>query len=82
MKHLNAEEIISYVTLDRMDEDTRMFFKNVNGHIRACPECLGKLRRYLDIHDIFQEQNPGCDFKIYAAERMSEEFSLNFNELE
>ena len=82
MKHLNAEEIISYVTLDTLDEGTKAFCRNVNGHIRSCPDCLGRLRRYLDIHDLYQEQNPGGDFSVFANELLETEFSMNENDRE
>ncbi|MBR4863204.1 MAG: hypothetical protein IKU07_01405 [Oscillospiraceae bacterium] len=73
MKHLSAEEIISYVTMDEMNEASLGFCKNVTGHIRGCSACLGKLRKYLDIHDVYKTQNPGGDFKAFATELLQEE---------
>ncbi len=74
MKHLNAEDIINYVTIGELDQETLDFCKNVNGHIRGCSACLGRLRKYLDIHDLYTVQNPGGDFKVFAAEQLQEEF--------
>ena len=81
MKHLSAEDIISYVTMDEMSETSLEFCKNVNGHIRGCSGCLCKLRKYLDIHDTYTAQNPGGDFKAFATERLQEEslFTMDLN---
>ncbi len=79
MEHLNAEDIINYVTLDAMNEDTMVFCKHVNGHIRGCATCLGKLRKYLDIHDMYQVQNPGGDFKTFVSEQLQEEYVLSLD---
>ena len=73
MKHLSAEDIINYVTMDEMNETSLGFCKNVNGHIRGCSACLGKLRKYLDIHDAYSVQNPGGDFRVFATELLQEE---------
>ena len=75
MRHLNAEEIIDYVTLENMGEENLNLCRNVNSHIRGCGVCLERLRKYLDIHDLYEEQNPGGNFKLFASEMLESEFS-------
>ena len=81
MKHLSAEDIVNYVTMDAMNETSLGVCKNVNGHIRGCTACLEKLRKYLNIHDVYKTENPGGDFKVFATELLQEEslFTMDMN---
>ena len=39
MEHLTVEEIIKYVTANKVDRETVDLLSKVNGHIRTCPAC-------------------------------------------
>lgn len=44
MSHLEFEEIVSFVTENRLNRETIILFKKVNEHIRKCESCRKTLR--------------------------------------
>lgn len=51
LEHLNIEEIISYVTANKVDMETLDLLSKVNGHIRTCNECREKVLSFETIND-------------------------------
>ncbi len=57
MEHLSIEEIIKYVTADKVDNETLNLLSKVNGHIRNCQLCREKVESYECINDEFKKGN-------------------------
>ena len=51
MTHLTVEEIIEFVSFDKLSEDTMALSTKVNEHIRSCPTCLEKVSSFQTVYD-------------------------------
>ncbi len=56
LKHLSIEEIIKYVTANKVDKETLDLLSKVNGHIRNCPSCKEKVVAYETVNDEFKKE--------------------------
>ena len=51
MTHLTVEEIIEFVSIDKLSEETITLSTKVNEHIRSCPTCLEKVSSFQMVYD-------------------------------
>lgn len=51
MTHLTVEEIIEFVSFDKLSEDTIALSTKVNEHIRSCFSCLEKVSSFQIVYD-------------------------------
>lgn len=51
MSHLTVEEIIEFVSFDKLSEDTIALSTKVNEHIRLCSNCLEKVSSFQMVYD-------------------------------
>ena len=51
MKHLTSDEIINYVSAEKIDDDFLKLADTVNLHIEQCDECLKKVRAFQLVQD-------------------------------
>ncbi|MGN0114784.1 MAG: hypothetical protein ACI396_05615 [Acutalibacteraceae bacterium] len=51
MKHLTVEEIMDFVSFDKLDEKTVSLAKKVNSHIMNCAECRKKVAAFQEVYD-------------------------------
>lgn len=51
MEHLSIEEIIKYVTVNKVDKETLDLLSKVNGHIRICSFCREKVASFERVSD-------------------------------
>lgn len=51
MKHLTTDEIISFVTIDNISNETLEFAASVNHHILLCDECREKVTAFQTVYD-------------------------------
>ena len=56
MKHLNTEDIIKYVTINTVNNETLELMSKVNGHIRNCPSCKEKVMSYESINNELKKE--------------------------
>lgn len=56
MEHLSVEEIIKYVTANKVDSETLNLLSKVNGHIRNCPTCREKISAYECINEELKKE--------------------------
>lgn len=56
MEHLSIEEIIKYVTSNKVNRETLDLLSKVNGHIRNCPLCKEKVASYETINDEIKKE--------------------------
>ena len=62
MKHLNLEEIIGFVSFDKLDDDSLRLVQVVNGHILNCDECRVKVSDFQLVYDELMRRNVDVDF--------------------
>ncbi len=62
MEHISIEEIINYITVTELNNETSDLLARVNGHIRKCSACKEKLRAFEMVNDAFL----GDRFEIYS----------------
>ena len=51
MEHLNKNDIIRFVTTDKINEESLEMFSTVNAHIRNCAECRDAVAQALQYYD-------------------------------
>lgn len=56
MEHLSVEEIIKYVTANKVDSETLDLLSKVNGHIRICPACREKVGAYECVNEAIEKE--------------------------
>ncbi len=53
MEHLTNDELIAFVSMDRLDGPSLKLASKVNGHIGSCGSCLERLKAFQLIYDEF-----------------------------
>lgn len=66
MEHLTVEQMIDFVSLTELNDEAIELSQQVNGHIRACDECMKKVRAFQDIYDELCRADAVSDFERYA----------------
>lgn len=51
MKHLTVDEIMDFVSFNKLDEKTVCLAKRVNSHIMNCAECRKKVAAFQEVYD-------------------------------
>lgn len=68
MKHLTVDEIIRFVSMTELNDETLALSAIVNSHIRRCKECLDLVRAFQLLHDEFMHMQNGGEFVKAAKE--------------
>lgn len=55
MKHLTVDEIVDFVTFEKIDNKSLENAAKVNTHIRQCSGCLRKVRAFQMVYDEFEK---------------------------
>ncbi|MBQ2963194.1 MAG: hypothetical protein IJE14_00905 [Clostridia bacterium] len=55
MEHLTVEEIIKYVTANKVDRETVDLLSKVNGHIRKCPACEERVSAFECVNEALEK---------------------------
>lgn len=71
MKHITIDEIIDFVSFDKIDNRTLEMSRKVNGHIRNCEECIQKVRAFQAMYDEFVRSGKSGDFRKYVYDVIS-----------
>lgn len=71
MKHLTVDEILNFVSLTELNNESIELSAAVNGHIRKCEKCLKLVRAFQMIYDEFSRLNVGGNFKDFITENLS-----------
>lgn len=53
MMHLTIDEIIEFVSIGKITDDTILTIQNVNSHIAKCDECREKVEAFTAVYDEF-----------------------------
>ncbi len=51
MTHLTAQEIIDFVSFDKLTDETIALSKKVNEHILSCTECFEKVSAFQQVYE-------------------------------
>lgn len=51
MTHLTVEEMINFVSFDKISNETTALASKVNSHICSCGECFEKVAAFQDVYD-------------------------------
>ncbi len=71
MTHLTVDEIVEFVSLNKLNREALKLSATVNGHIRKCEKCLNRVSAFQMIYDEFSKCNTNTGFKKYLAENKS-----------
>lgn len=75
MKHLTVDEIIDFVSMDKVDAKTLAKASYVNAHIRSCEQCLRKVRAFQTVYDELVRMGNKSAFREVAREMVEEKLS-------
>lgn len=75
MKHLTVDEIIDFVSLDKVDAKSLTKASYVNSHIRSCAQCLRKVRAFQTVYDELVRMGNRSAFREVARDMVKEELS-------
>lgn len=68
MEHLKIDDIIAFVSAEKLDQDFLELSMTVNGHIRECDECMELVNAFQLLYDEFKKlQNRGGFGKYVVA---------------
>lgn len=68
MKHLTSDEMIDFVSMNNLDEESIKLASKVNLHIGECEKCLQKLQAFQLVYDEMIKIGSGLDYRkaIYS----------------
>lgn len=66
MKHLTVDEIIDFVSFEKMDNESLANASKVNTHIISCASCLKKVRAFQAVYDELTALGKKADFRRIA----------------
>ncbi len=52
MEHLNNNEIMDFIKIDKYNADTAELVRRINSHILCCPECAAKVKRAVRAYEL------------------------------
>ena len=63
MTHLSVEEMIDFVSFEKLTEENIALAKKVNEHICSCKECFQKVSAFQTVYEEFQRIGTIADAK-------------------
>lgn len=51
MNHINVDDVIEFVSIDKLDNDTIALAQKVNSHLLICPECRERVTAFQTVYD-------------------------------
>ena len=77
MEHLTIDEILDFVSLTELNDESIKLAATVNGHIRECEKCLKLVDAFQLIYDEFERLNIKGNFKGFLSEDLLKEKKEN-----
>ena len=71
-EHITVDEIIQFVSFDKMDSASLANASKVATHIRTCDDCLQKVKAYQLVYDELSKLGHKHRFKEIAREKVKE----------
>ena len=72
MNHLTVDEIIEFVSIAELNDETNKLLTKVNSHICRCKECLQRVRAFQMVYDEFMSLNTNLNFREYILNNTQE----------
>ena len=69
MEHLNINDVIEFISFDRLDADAVELSGRVNAHIACCAECRARVRNKQCVYDGLLAEGRRQAVKAGATER-------------
>lgn len=82
MNHLSVDEIIGFVMVEELTEESVKLIDKVNSHICTCGKCLETVQAFQLIYDEFMGMSANEDFKAFLARTLNSEIKLENNTLQ
>lgn len=80
MKHLTIDEIIDFVSFNKLDSKSLELAARVNAHIFKCATCREKVEAFQIVYDEFVRMNKKEVFKSAVNEKENEnELTIQLN---
>ena len=70
MEHLTVEEMIDFVSFDRIDEESLALAAKVNAHILSCDACRKKVAAFQTVYDEFAAMKVSGAFRKRVREML------------
>ena len=80
LEHLSLEEILKYVTANKLDSETLDLFSKVNGHIRKCSSYKEKINSFETINEELKKIVLTNDFDLNQLDDLIEIKNSTSNE--
>lgn len=82
MKHLTVDEILDFVSLTELNNQSIELSTTVNGHIRKCEKCRKLVRTFQMIHDEFSRCGSDGNFKEHFVDEFLKDVVENESAIE
>jgi len=82
MDHLKTEEIIDFVSFDKLNDATIKLASRVNTHICRCDECLRRVRAFQTVYDEFVRMGKLKELSRESFEQAEKEMDEKVRESE
>lgn len=63
MNHLTTTEIIDFVSINKIDNNSLKLASKVNGHILKCDDCRKLVRAFQEVYDELQRMGRSSEFE-------------------
>ncbi len=70
MKHLTVDEMIDFVSINKLDTESLSLAKRVNSHIMKCEECRTKLSAFQTLYDKMLSSEKETELENSAQDSM------------
>lgn len=54
-KHISLEEMVAFITAEKVDDRFRELSRRINPHINKCEKCREKYEQLLEVSDMLKE---------------------------
>ena len=61
MDHLKLDDVIAFVSLTKLNDESKKLISEVNTHIARCAECRALVRSFQMVHDELRREGIAAD---------------------
>ncbi len=80
--HLTIDEIIEFVSAEKLNAESVSLFASVNDHIRECSKCFELVKDFQLIYDEFSRMAQNSSFREYLQEEVVREKKIELENTE
>ena len=71
MRHLTVDEMLDFVSLEELNEESIAYAAAVNSHTRKCEKCRRAVCAFQEIYDKFVQYSADGSFKDFVSKSIS-----------